>query len=159
MGDVFIGRLRGLNGAAHDQLAASLKAAAQTPALVRSAFDLPPAQRTAIQAAVGEIYGAQTPLRFETAPNLISGIELTTNGQKVAWSISQTRWRRWRKNVSRPSERKSDRRGAATHRNATRDPGGEPMTILNGMPQEALDRAFAGMEPGTGGLDASSCAA
>jgi len=27
-------------------------------------------------------------LRFETAPDLISGIELTTNGQKVAWSIA-----------------------------------------------------------------------
>ena len=26
--------------------------------------------------------------RFETAPDLISGIELTTNGQKIAWSIA-----------------------------------------------------------------------
>ena len=27
-------------------------------------------------------------MRFETAPDLVSGIELTTNGQKVGWSIS-----------------------------------------------------------------------
>ena len=27
-------------------------------------------------------------IRFETAPDLVSGIELTTNGQKVAWSIA-----------------------------------------------------------------------
>jgi F-type H+-transporting ATPase subunit b len=27
-------------------------------------------------------------VRFETAPDLISGIELTTNGQKIAWSIA-----------------------------------------------------------------------
>ena len=27
-------------------------------------------------------------VRFETAPDLVSGIELTTNGQKVAWSIA-----------------------------------------------------------------------
>jgi F-type H+-transporting ATPase subunit b len=27
-------------------------------------------------------------IRFETAPDLISGIELTMNGQKVAWSIA-----------------------------------------------------------------------
>ena len=27
-------------------------------------------------------------LRFETAPDLVSGIELTANGQKVAWSIA-----------------------------------------------------------------------
>jgi F-type H+-transporting ATPase subunit b len=26
---------------------------------------------------------------FETAPDVISGIELTTNGQKVAWSIAE----------------------------------------------------------------------
>ncbi len=27
-------------------------------------------------------------VRFETAPALISGIEFTTNGQKIAWSIA-----------------------------------------------------------------------
>lgn len=27
-------------------------------------------------------------LQFETAPDLLSGIELTTNGLKVAWSIA-----------------------------------------------------------------------
>jgi F-type H+-transporting ATPase subunit b len=27
-------------------------------------------------------------VRFETAPDLVAGIELSTNGQKVAWSIS-----------------------------------------------------------------------
>ena len=25
---------------------------------------------------------------FETAPDMVSGIELTTNGQKIAWSIA-----------------------------------------------------------------------
>jgi F-type H+-transporting ATPase subunit b len=28
-------------------------------------------------------------VRFETAPDLVSGIELTTNGHKVAWSIAE----------------------------------------------------------------------
>ena len=27
-------------------------------------------------------------IRFETAPDLVSGIELTTKGQKIAWSIA-----------------------------------------------------------------------
>jgi F-type H+-transporting ATPase subunit b len=27
-------------------------------------------------------------VRYETAPDLIGGIELTANGQKVAWSIA-----------------------------------------------------------------------
>jgi len=62
---------------------------ASDPALVRSAFDLPADQRAAIQTAINETFSADIPLRFQTAPDLISGIELTTtNGQKVAWSIA-----------------------------------------------------------------------
>ena len=59
-----------------------------SPALVRSAFDLPAEQRAAIQNALNETFSADVHVRFETAPDLVSGIELTTNGQKVAWSIA-----------------------------------------------------------------------
>jgi F-type H+-transporting ATPase subunit b len=55
---------------------------------VRSAFDLPVKQRAAIQNALNETFAAEIRVRFETAPDLVSGIELTTNGQKVAWSIA-----------------------------------------------------------------------
>jgi F-type H+-transporting ATPase subunit b len=55
---------------------------------VRSAFDLPANQRAAIQNAINETFSADIHLRFETAPDLISGIELTANGQKVAWTIA-----------------------------------------------------------------------
>ena len=68
-------------------LAQALKTASD-PALVRSAFDLPAQQRAAIQNALNETFSAEIHVRFETAPDLISGIELTTNGQKVAWSIA-----------------------------------------------------------------------
>jgi F-type H+-transporting ATPase subunit b len=61
---------------------------ASEPARVRSAFDLPAAQRTAIQNALNETFSAEIRVRFETVPDLISGIELSTNGQKVAWSIA-----------------------------------------------------------------------
>ena len=61
---------------------------ASGPAVVRSAFDLPAEQRAAIQNALNETFSAEVRVRFETAPDLISGIELTTNGQKVAWSIA-----------------------------------------------------------------------
>ena len=87
MSDAFITHLRGLDGAAHDQLAGSFRAAS-TPVLIRSASDLPLAERAAITAAVGDIFAVQPPIRFETAPDLVSGIELTMGGQKVAWSIS-----------------------------------------------------------------------
>ena len=41
-----------------------------------------------IQQALNETFSAEIHVRFETAPDLIGGIELTTNGQKVAWSIA-----------------------------------------------------------------------
>jgi F-type H+-transporting ATPase subunit b len=87
MGDVFNRRLRGMDGERKKRLAEALKTASD-PALVRSAFDLPAEQRAAIQNALNETFSAEIRVRFEAAPNLVSGIELTTNGQKVAWSIA-----------------------------------------------------------------------
>jgi F-type H+-transporting ATPase subunit b len=87
MGEVFIRRLREMDDQTKAGLAAALKSASD-PVVVRSAFDLPVEQRTAIQNALNETFSAEIHVRFETAPDLISGIELTTNGQKVAWSIA-----------------------------------------------------------------------
>lgn len=95
VGEVFTRRLREMEGPAKAKLAEAMKKTSD-PVLVRSAFDLPAEQRAAIQNALNKIFSADpsTPLkagihlRFETAPDLISGIELTTNGQKVAWSIA-----------------------------------------------------------------------
>ena len=87
VGEVFIGHLRSMNGAAKESLGNALKTTSD-PALVRSAFDLSSPQRTAIQTALNETFSIDIPLRFETATELVSGIELTANGQKVAWSIA-----------------------------------------------------------------------
>jgi F-type H+-transporting ATPase subunit b len=87
LGEVFTRRLREMDGQVKAGLAEALETAS-VPAVVRSAFDLPAEQRAAIQKAINETFSADIPVRFETAPDLISGIELTTNGQKVAWSIS-----------------------------------------------------------------------
>ncbi len=87
LGEVFTRRLREMDVKAKAELAGALKTASD-PALVRSTFDLPEAQRGAIQNALNETFSAEIRIRFETAPDLISGIELTTNGQKVAWSIA-----------------------------------------------------------------------
>jgi F-type H+-transporting ATPase subunit b len=76
-----------MGGQAKERLGEALKTAPE-PALVRSAFDLPAKQRAAIQNAVNETFSAEIHLRFETAPEVISGIELTANGHKVAWSIA-----------------------------------------------------------------------
>ena len=45
-------------------------------------------QRKAIEEAVKEVLGKEPQIKFETAPELVSGIELTLNGQKLAWSIA-----------------------------------------------------------------------
>ena len=87
LGEVFTRRLREMNGQPKAGLGEALKSAS-APAIVRSAFDLPVEQRAAIQNALNETFSAEIHIRFETAPDLISGIELTTKGQKVAWSIA-----------------------------------------------------------------------
>ncbi len=87
LGEVFTRRLRKMDEAPKASLGAALKTAT-APVVVRSAFELPPAQRTAIRNAINETFSIDSHPRFETSPDLVSGIELTTNGQKVAWSIS-----------------------------------------------------------------------
>ena len=87
LAEVFTRRLRELDDQTKAGLANALKNTA-SPALVRSAFDLPAEQRAALQKAINETFGAEIQVRFEAAPELISGIELSTNGQKVAWSIA-----------------------------------------------------------------------
>lgn len=86
MADVFVSRLRKLSGAEKQTLISAI-AARRGPVLLRSAFELPPRQQLVIEAAVKDTFGPETELRFETAPDLISGVELIVNGHKLAWSI------------------------------------------------------------------------
>ena len=87
LAEVFIRRLQEMDGKTKAGLTAALKTASN-PALVRSAFDLPAEQRAAIQKALNEAFSGEIHVRFATAPDLVSGIELTMNGHKVAWSIA-----------------------------------------------------------------------
>jgi F-type H+-transporting ATPase subunit b len=87
MGEVFTRRLREVDGQTKKGLANALRTAS-APAIVRSAFDMPVEQRSTIQNALNQAFSADIHVRFETAPDLVSGIELTTNGYKVAWSIA-----------------------------------------------------------------------
>lgn len=83
---VFLARLRSLDSASKARLAQALADAGES-ALVRSAFALAPAQHAEIRRAIKETVSRDVPLHFETAPDLVCGIELATAGQKVAWSI------------------------------------------------------------------------
>jgi len=84
---VLIQKVRALRGDEQEALAKALKTAAQPP-IVRSAFELSPTVQSEIRAAINATFGADIPLRFQAAPELVGGIELATDGDKVAWSIA-----------------------------------------------------------------------
>ncbi|WP_248768971.1 F0F1 ATP synthase subunit B [Pseudomonas sp. MWU12-2345] len=83
----FIERLRTLASDEKQKLAGALRNKA-LPIVVRSTFELSAAHRASLEAELQALLGSATQARFETAPELVSGIELCTDGQKVAWSIA-----------------------------------------------------------------------
>jgi F-type H+-transporting ATPase subunit b len=84
---IFLRRLHDLNDQQREELKAAL-ATSSRPAMVRTAFEVGPPQKTAIEAGVKAILGEGTSIEYETRTGLISGIELSANGQKFAWSIA-----------------------------------------------------------------------
>lgn len=85
--EVFTSHLRELRGEKKESLVKALQTSAG-PVLVRSAFNLPAEQRSALQQVLNDMLSTGIKLRFEIVPEVISGIELLANGQKVAWSIA-----------------------------------------------------------------------
>jgi F-type H+-transporting ATPase subunit b len=86
---VLIRRLDTLDGKAKQSLGQGLNKAGAEPVLVRSAFALPQAQREALQQALSKTFSVEVRARFETAPELVAGIELLAAGYKVSWSIAE----------------------------------------------------------------------
>ena len=85
--ELFVVRLRTLEGPARDALAEALKSSTDG-ALVRTAFELPTAQRTVLHKAINETFAMKVTLHYDVAPALVGGIELSASGQKFAWSIA-----------------------------------------------------------------------
>ena len=56
--------------------------------LVSSAFELTEEQKAGIHKAVNDVLEADASIQFSTNPAQISGIELTSGGYKLAWSVS-----------------------------------------------------------------------
>jgi F-type H+-transporting ATPase subunit b len=84
---VFTHRLGEMNGEARKAMESAIRST-MDPSIVRSAFALPASERAKVQNAINETFSLDVHLRFETSPDLVSGIELTANGQKIAWSIA-----------------------------------------------------------------------
>ncbi len=88
IGKLFLRRLKSMDAAAVTRMKTALMAAHPAKAIVRSAFELPSRQRAAIATAVGHALDREVAIEFETAPALLSGIELVVSGQKISWSIA-----------------------------------------------------------------------
>ncbi len=95
---IFVRRIREMDSQTKASLVSSVAGATATGATatgsatavatVRSAFDLSSQQRADIEAALNQTLSTSIQLGFETAPDLIGGIELVANGQSIAWNIS-----------------------------------------------------------------------
>jgi F-type H+-transporting ATPase subunit b len=83
---VLVQRLEAMDGESQAVFAKALKTSEQVR--VRSAFELLPAQRAEVQTALNRTFATEVPLQFDSGPDLIGGIELIANGQRIAWSIA-----------------------------------------------------------------------
>jgi F-type H+-transporting ATPase subunit b len=81
----FLGRLENLNAADKEKLDKFYKNPGQT-ITVRSAFEIPEEMRQSIERAL-QLKIGEMKVRYERAPNLVSGIELYAGDLKIAWSI------------------------------------------------------------------------
>ncbi|MBQ0728231.1 MAG: F0F1 ATP synthase subunit B [Thalassolituus oleivorans] len=88
--EVFISKLNNLASDTKTTLSDALTTTnTSVPPVFRSAFELSSAQQEELKSAINEIFSADIPLEFKTDVALIGGIELSANGQKLAWSIAE----------------------------------------------------------------------
>lgn len=87
MNEAFIRQLRDLDDEIKGELDKILTKSPES-SVVSSAFELSEEQRNAIKQTLNEKFSDKIHVRFETKPELICGISLTSNGHKMAWSIA-----------------------------------------------------------------------
>lgn len=83
---VFVRQLEDLDKDEKARLSTTLLSP-EGPLLVRSAFELKGRERKIIKTALNQYLSQSVELEFKTSPEEISGIELSGNGFKLAWSI------------------------------------------------------------------------
>jgi F-type H+-transporting ATPase subunit b len=87
MTEVFIRRLGDLKDEGMAALKSAFDASTQ-PLQVQTAFKLEESQCGLIEAALKEILGDEKQIQFTSNADLVSGIEISANGQVIAWSIA-----------------------------------------------------------------------
>jgi len=85
--EVFLARLAGA-GIDTRPPGAPLPATSPQVALVRSAFEPTPARRAEVEAAIRQRLGANGAVHFQTSPEIVCGIELSVDGVKLPWSVT-----------------------------------------------------------------------
>lgn len=84
---VFVRKLRNLGEEEKQRLVSMFKASTSTVA-IHTSSKLSQTQRASIENALQELFANKMQIQFAIVPALISGIELVTEGQKVAWNIA-----------------------------------------------------------------------
>lgn len=84
--DVFIRRLETLDDEAIMQFKSAFSSSGQ-PLVVRTAYPLPEEQCALLETAIREKIGESVKIEFALETDLVSGIEISGAGHKIAWSI------------------------------------------------------------------------
>lgn len=63
-------------------------AAIETGIVIRSSFELSPAQRTLLEEVLAPYTADGIPITYEVSPVLVAGIEMMVHGHKFSWSIN-----------------------------------------------------------------------
>jgi F-type H+-transporting ATPase subunit b len=87
MTEIFLDRLRDLGAKEMADMKSAFKLS-RDPLLVRTAFALSDQQKEDIEKAVLEILDEKQATEFIVDADLVSGIEISSDGRKVAWSIA-----------------------------------------------------------------------
>jgi F-type H+-transporting ATPase subunit b len=85
--DVFIAHLKDLKDDEKKDLNAALTKS-PAPVIIRSTFDITATQQPVLEQSIKDASGTNATFKFQTVPELISGIELNAGGYKISWSIS-----------------------------------------------------------------------
>jgi F-type H+-transporting ATPase subunit b len=90
--NVFVGQLTGSSLTNSSLKNSSLKNSSlknsATPVTIRTAFAIPTALQATVEKQIKDKLSPDAQIQFEVNPDLISGIEIRSDGQKFAWSIS-----------------------------------------------------------------------
>jgi F-type H+-transporting ATPase subunit b len=83
---VFLAQIQGMTKKKQEGLAASIREGGNE-VVIRSAFEIPAKMREKITAKLHRAIADGIQVRYESASELIMGIELKTRGRKIAWSL------------------------------------------------------------------------